>query len=414
MELKRILATDSRSAKAKALRLYGPDALILSNEKVNGQVEIIVAVDLASDNAGDEIRLRPAISSPSAAAMVTPPNFGRVLQGAMKHMQKVQPLDTTEDAPPVAEQESLRARELVALVRSELEEMRREIRLAGSSARWENTAGLPAHIQSLGEIMRETSVPSTLRAILLDEVRNIESSELALTKIHQYLTTSLQCRTVVSKFKGVHAVAGPSGSGKTSMVCHIANAHSGLYGQDGIAIVSFNDNRLGAWPQLQLLSANAGIDCFKAKTSAGLAEIVANLSERKLIIIDTPGNEIEENILAVRTAAGDAACHLVLPADASAGTIKRFLAVKPAKWQSLALTKLDDCLNPWPTIQMLAENDIPLSFAGTRPATENKEESASIINTIVGIGIKLLSPATSTPTVSARAATPTFTGAGLH
>ena len=141
MELKRILATDSRSAKAKALRLYGPDALILSNEKVNGQVEIIVAVDLASDNAGDEIRLRPAISSPSAAAMVTPPNFGRVLQGAMKHMQKVQPPDATEDASPAAEQGSLRARELVALVRSELEEMRREIRLAGSSARWENTAG---------------------------------------------------------------------------------------------------------------------------------------------------------------------------------------------------------------------------------------------------------------------------------
>ena len=60
MELKRILATDSRSAKAKALRLYGPDALILSNEKVNGQVEIIVAVDLARDDAVDEIRRRPA------------------------------------------------------------------------------------------------------------------------------------------------------------------------------------------------------------------------------------------------------------------------------------------------------------------------------------------------------------------
>jgi flagellar biosynthesis protein FlhF len=414
VELKRILATDSRSAKAKALRLYGPDALILSNEKINGHVEIIVAVDLASDDAGDEIGLRPAISSPGAATMVTPPNFGSVLQGAMKHIQKVQPPETAEDAPPAAEQDSLRARELVALIRSELEEMRREIRLAGSSARWENTAGLPAHIQSLGEIMRETSVPSTLRAILLDEVRNIESSELALTKIHQYLTTSLQCRTVVSTFSGVHAIAGPSGVGKTSMVYHIANAHSALYGQDGIAIVSFNDNRLGAWPQLQLLSANAGIDCFKAKTSAGLAEIVASLSDRKLIIIDTPGNEIEENILAIRTAAGDPACHLVLPADASAGTIKRFLAVKPAKWQSLALTKLDDCLNPWPTIQMLAENDIPLSFSGARSATENKDEGASIINTIVGIGIRLLSPATSAQTVSARAATPTFTGAALH
>jgi flagellar biosynthesis protein FlhF len=408
MELKRILAADSRSAKDKALSLYGPDALILSNEKVNGQVEIIVAVDLAGDEAGEELRQRPA------TALVTPPNFGRVLQGAVQHMQKGRQPATTEVTAPAAEQESLRARELVALVKSELEEMRREIRLARSSAQWENTAGLPAHIQALGEVMRETSVPSALRAILLDEVRHVESSELALAKIRENLNASLQRKKVVGTFSGVHAIAGPSGAGKTSMVCHIANAHSRLHGQDGIAIVSFNDNRLGAWPQLQLLSASAGIDCFKVKNTAGLAELVTGLSDRKLIIIDTPGSEIEENIRAIRGAAGHVACHLVLPADASAGTIKRFLTIEPADWQSLALTKLDDCLNPWPVIQMLVENDIPLSFSGARSAIENKTEVAAIINAIVGSGIRLLTPAPLAQTASARAATPTVAGTAMH
>ena len=45
MELKRILARDSRTATAKAIELYGRDALIVSNERVNGQAEVIVDVN---------------------------------------------------------------------------------------------------------------------------------------------------------------------------------------------------------------------------------------------------------------------------------------------------------------------------------------------------------------------------------
>jgi flagellar biosynthesis GTPase FlhF len=46
MELKRILARDSRSANEKALQLYGPDVLIISSQKMDHQIELIVAVDV--------------------------------------------------------------------------------------------------------------------------------------------------------------------------------------------------------------------------------------------------------------------------------------------------------------------------------------------------------------------------------
>ncbi|MFZ9813464.1 MAG: hypothetical protein ACO3DD_10345, partial [Burkholderiaceae bacterium] len=46
MELKRILAKDLRAATEKAVSLYGADALVVSHEQVNGQTEVIVAVDL--------------------------------------------------------------------------------------------------------------------------------------------------------------------------------------------------------------------------------------------------------------------------------------------------------------------------------------------------------------------------------
>ena len=51
MELKRIIARDSRSANEKAIQLYGPDVLIISSQRVDQQTELIVAVDVASEAA---------------------------------------------------------------------------------------------------------------------------------------------------------------------------------------------------------------------------------------------------------------------------------------------------------------------------------------------------------------------------
>lgn len=45
MELKRILARDSRSANEKAMQLYGEDVLIISTQRVGDQIELIVALD---------------------------------------------------------------------------------------------------------------------------------------------------------------------------------------------------------------------------------------------------------------------------------------------------------------------------------------------------------------------------------
>ena len=54
MELKRILARDTRSATEKAMALFGPDVLIISNNRVEGQTELIVALDVA-EASSDEL-----------------------------------------------------------------------------------------------------------------------------------------------------------------------------------------------------------------------------------------------------------------------------------------------------------------------------------------------------------------------
>ena len=49
MELKRILANDLRAATEKAIRIYGPNTLVVSSERISGGVEVIVATDFSQD-----------------------------------------------------------------------------------------------------------------------------------------------------------------------------------------------------------------------------------------------------------------------------------------------------------------------------------------------------------------------------
>ena len=50
MELKRILGKDNRQAMEEVVRLYGPDALVVSGHKINGKFELIIAVDIEADS----------------------------------------------------------------------------------------------------------------------------------------------------------------------------------------------------------------------------------------------------------------------------------------------------------------------------------------------------------------------------
>ena len=56
MELKRILARDSRAANEKALQLYGPDVLVISSQRVDNQTELIVAIDTAQGKPAEVVQ----------------------------------------------------------------------------------------------------------------------------------------------------------------------------------------------------------------------------------------------------------------------------------------------------------------------------------------------------------------------
>ncbi len=397
MELKRILARDTRSATDQAIALYGPDVLVISNHQVGGQTELVVAIEMGNPSAADA----PALNEPEAASPApitftsTPPMVSVHAPAAaptqdddafLRNLVQAQARPAAAPLPipavialaaPSAEEPStetkealeatdardyLRSREIVEMVRDEMAALRREFRLSQQTAGWQSGLNLPSGIAPLVQALGEAGVPNGLRTLLVDSLKDMDSAEGGIQALREQLSHTLKRRAATLPTKGVHALAGASGSGKTLMLARLARHGEQLHGADQVAVISYQDARAGAWSQWQMLGAQLGVECFRANDTETLATLLGELSQRRLVLIDTPGVRMKERLAEISSVHRTCVCHAVVAADASAVTLKRVLVDSGIAWKSLMLSKLDESDQPWALLQFLSDN--PLSLAG--------------------------------------------------
>ena len=376
MELKRILARDTRSATEKAMAMFGPDVLIISNNRVEGQTELIVALDVAEASLDELLETDSEAQSqesnsvtvtakgprqrmsntPSSVSGPFSDHLHQLLQPASRMAQQA-------EAEPIAHassehhltqgREQVRSQEIVSLVREELAALRQEFRLSQQTANWQMNQYWPAHIQPLVQSMTEAAVPTALRALLQEGLREQPTLDSALDSIRAQLTHNLERPQEGFPNKGVHVMAGLSGSGKTLMVAKAAQQVALHYGTEYVAVVSYHDMRAGAWSQTQMLCAQLGVDCFRAGSPETLKLLLDELSPRRMIVIDTPGVQMSERLAEILQVCPEAGLHAVVPADSSAVTLSRIMLKSKLPWQSLMISKLDEANSPWPLIQFL-------------------------------------------------------------
>lgn len=348
MQLKRILARDSRTATDQAIALYGEDVLIISNHQVNGRTELVVALDVAADGGHEPTLIEPKLGATS---------FLDALRDAEK------PRSFQPEVPIQAKEQDardyLRGREIVDMVRDELASLRREFRLTQQTAGWQQGLQLAEDVQPLARALGDAAMPQALRSLLLDTLQDHESTENALAAFNAVLTHTLAGREADLPTQGVHVIAGPSGAGKTLMAARLARHAEQLHGAAQVALISYHDMRAGAWSQMQMLAAQLGVDCFRAGDASTLALLLNELAPRRLVLIDTPGVQMSERLAEVRATHAGAKFHAVVPADASSATLARQMGAQP--WDSLFVSKLDECTQPWPLLHFLGNNSLVLA-----------------------------------------------------
>jgi flagellar biosynthesis GTPase FlhF len=391
MELKRILARDTRSAMEQAIQTYGPDVLVISNHQVGGQTELVVAIEVpelaitavAEPVASTDLLINPpaisfrqsleAASQPQAPAPAQTPVHAPVQAQAPAQpapQQAAALVDAAAIVAPVAapshnaEQDArdyLRSREIVDLVRDEIAALRREFRMRQQTSAWQSNMNFAPALAPLVQALQDASMPGALRALLLDCVGACADTEQALQALRTQLIHHLQRPQAALPLQGLHLLAGPSGAGKTLMTARLAQL-AAQSGSEQVAIISYQDARAGAWSQTQMLAAQLGVDAYRASDAQNLRLLVNELSNRKLVLIDTAGVQMSEQVTQILSQAPSCQAHAVLPADASSATLERVLG-QGLPFQSLLLTKVDEASSAWPLLQFLGDNGLAISGA---------------------------------------------------
>ena len=394
MELKRILARNARTANEKAIAQYGPDVLVISCSQVNGLTELIVAVDippLTTQEADPFLKTEFANASQQEPASKFDVLLGQTLENNKRQARerqatqvakpivqvnpKAEPVKAKVATKPVAkakasetEQEirdhdMVRGREIVELVREELASLRREFKLSQQMATWQGSVPLPPALTPLRDALNDAPIPVALRALLIDSIKDHDNLADAKLALQNQLTHAVEQEQMAMPMAGVHVLVGPSGAGKSLMVARLAQAASLAHGSEKVMVISYHDQRAGAWNQTQLLSAQSGVDSFRAINIGTLKLLLEEHAGRRLILIDTSGVQMQERLTEIRGLQQNIGIHAVVPADASAATLRRIFENQDNSWSSLMLSKLDESNQPWALLQFLTEKTLPVSVA---------------------------------------------------
>jgi len=403
MELKRILARDSRTANEKALQLYGPDVLVISSQRVDSQTELIVAIDTPGDaaqaaatpapepvasksdadrfvafsdvfkvsveqpqaEAEDEHELDEPLYEPAATRLAAARPAAVQAPVAAAAAAPAAPAVQVSLAQVQAEADDLRrSRDTVELLRLEIAALRQEFNLNRQVAMWQSGQGLSPEMTGWFAHMQELGVPASLRTLMADSVKDCETVSDAWPLVHQSLVSAVQRRKAAWPTKGVHALVGPSGAGKTLMIARMAQAASAQMAVEEMAIISYADTKAGAWSQLQVLAAQTGVGCYRAADASTLKLLLEELSHYKVIWIDSSGTDFLAQAAAIQNASSNVQLHAVLALDATVTNVQKTFDASAPAWKSIMLSKYDEAAHPWHVLKALCEHSVPVTAVG--------------------------------------------------
>lgn len=193
-----------------------------------------------------------------------------------------------------------------------------------------------------------------------------QAMEQALSLLSQQLNTT---QNDIIKRGGVISIVGPTGVGKTTTVAKLAAKFAQLHGADQVALISTDTYRIGGFSQLETYGKIIGCQVKLAKDAQSLDQLLAQLSSKKLVLIDTAGmgqrdlrlaehlsNLVSNSRVRIRN-------YLVL----SANTQARVMQENVERFKKIPLcgciyTKLDESLSIGEIISTSIQNGLPIGY----------------------------------------------------
>lgn len=374
MKIKRYFAADMRQAIRMVRDEQGPDAVILSNRKVNGGVEIVAAVDY--DEAAVH-RMAGGGEEEHAAAAVrrtapVPQTATVVDTGGDEAAPQRAPLsDMVPPRKPVAPAAKVVWSQDPALVamRDEIKTLRGMLESQLSGFAWrEQKMRHPARAKLMERLLQLGLAPTVCRA-LADQVPYQGDHEH-----HWRHALGLLARQVrvteddILTRGGVVALVGPTGVGKTTTVAKLAARYILRHGPNRVALITTDNFRIGAHQQLRTFGRLLEVPVHVANDAAELRTVLDGLRDKQLILIDTAGMSqrdvrLSEQLALLHGGAPRVRNYLVLSATAQRSALDETVrAFRNTDIAGCILTKLDEASSLGEVLSVVVQQQLAVAY----------------------------------------------------
>ena len=270
MKIKRFQAADVRQAIREVREVLGPDAVILSNTRVDGGVEIVAATDY------DETQFRRQTAV--TRQVVEEPKI------------EIDPTQPTAPAYVPPQQNIWSQEPTLVQMRKEIASLRDMLQNQLSDLTWKDMARQsPIQMQVLQRHMR-MGTDVELAKQLVQASQGIDDLETAwrqsLGKLAAQIPLSDQ--DIIEK-GGIMALVGPTGVGKTTTIAKLAARCALKHGARQVGLITTDCYRIGGQEQLRSYARILGVTLRVARNHQELSEALNDMLDRRFILIDTAG-----------------------------------------------------------------------------------------------------------------------------
>lgn len=301
----------------EAIRLVreeqGADAVILSNRRIPGGVEVVAATDY--DAALIQSAAQRSAHAAETAPVPNPPAAkGEDRIAASERIEAKRTFDTPPPSPPrqpagnmpvsVPQPEPLSAVAAASVVGTE--QLNREIQTLRALLE-EQLAGLrwgdmqkhrPRQAAALRALANLGIEPDLARSIA-EELPESSDPERARFLPLGLLSRRLPINATDPILEGgVIALVGPTGVGKTTTIAKLAARYAATHGVRDIALVTADHYRIGAQEQLYTYARLLGVPVHAIGPKDNLPQLLSRLSDRKLVLVDSAGLSQHDGLLA--------------------------------------------------------------------------------------------------------------------
>ena len=359
MDMKRFIGPDMRTTLRMVREQLGPDAVILSNRRVPGGIEIM---------AGDGVDFGVPAEAPAAESYPAAAASAATLPRAQaRHPELQRPLAPARTEAPVTPVPN----EEFFAVRGEIRELRALMEKQFGEMRGEKDPWGPGIEGLAWRQFTRAALPNDVVRVLVSSLAGDTTEDTLAQALSETLAAAIAEAGDVVARGGVVAAVGPTGAGKTTTLCKLAVRHVLEHGPGSLVLASADAARLGGADMLRAVARLLDVPFLAASEGESITALIARAGDPDLLLLDTPGisrRRPEDATRLLELAAAGVHSLLVLPANAQLAWLDSAAGdYRPARPVAAVVTKIDETVSLGEALGVLLREGLPLAYLTDGP-----------------------------------------------